>query len=298
MIEVRVPASTANIGSGFDCFGIALSLYNKIRVSETENGLIIKNYNSNEYIPTDDKNLIYRSVIRVFEEVGYEKRGLIISQKSEIPMTRGLGSSSACVIGGLLAGNAISGRKLDTQRIFELASELEGHPDNAAPALFGGFCISCKDSEGLYRQTVRIPRGIKFVAMVPHYYVATKKSRMLIPDKVSAADAAFNLAHAASFVQAMASGNFEHLNIFTKDRLHQSYRKEMVPDMDFVFEKSLENGAKAVFLSGSGPTVIAIADENDENFKNAMHTIFEKNNIERSCTELYADNVGAVMRTF
>ena len=298
MIEVRVPATTANVGPGFDCFGIALSLYNSIRVSETENGLFIKNHNASEYISKDENNLIYRSVVRAFDEVGYKKRGLRISQKSAIPMTRGLGSSSACIIGGLLAGNIISGRKLDTQRIFELANELEGHPDNVAPALFGGFCVSCIDGEGLFRQTIRIPRGIKCAAMIPHYYVATKRSRKLLPDRVSLKDASFNLAHAASFVQAMASGKFDNINIYTKDRLHQKYREEAVPDMRFVFEKSLENGAKAVFLSGSGPSVIAIISEKDAGFKNRMIECFRENDIRRSCIELYADNVGAVSRTF
>lgn len=297
MTEVRVPATTANVGSGFDCFGIALSLYNSIRVSETENGLFIKNHNASEYISRDENNLIYRSVIRAFDEVGYKKRGLKISQKSEIPMTRGLGSSSACIIGGLMAGNIISGRKLDTQRIFELANEIEGHPDNVAPALFGGFCISCADNSGLYRQTIRIPHGIKFAAMIPHYYVATKKSRKLLPDKVSLKDASFNIAHAASFVYAMSTGDFENLGIYTQDRLHQKYREETVPDMKFVFEKSMENGAKAVFLSGSGPSVIAVLNEKDAAFKDKMLKCFKENDIRRNCIELYADNVGVVSRS-
>ena len=296
MIEVRVPASSANIGSGFDCFGIALSLYNTIRVSETEKGLYIVNSNTQEFIPNGERNLIYRSVMRVFDEVGYTKKGLKISQYSNIPMTRGLGSSSACIVGGLLAGNAISGRNLDMNRIFELADELEGHPDNVSAALFGGFCISLRDEEGLFKNSIKITSQIEFLAMIPDYYMVTKKSRELLPQTVSIKDASYNIAHASSLAAAFATGNFKNLNIYCRDMLHQKYRQEIVSDMDSIFKKCMELGALGVYLSGSGPTIIAIINKGDKNIFDNIKDYFIKNNIKRKCLRLSIDNVGAVLR--
>lgn len=294
MVEVRVPASSANIGPGYDSFGIALTMYNSIRVSETDSGLYIRNINPEGYIPLNDKNLVYRAVMRAFDEVGYSARGLKISQKSDIPMTRGLGSSSACIVGGLVAGNIISGRKLTSQRIFELAKELEGHPDNVAPALFGGFCISCDDNGKLYRQTIRVSNEIKFVAMVPKYYVVTRKSRGLIPDMISTKDAAYNLSHAAGMAVSFATGDYKNLSVYCKDRIHQQYRKTVVEDLEDIIEKSLNFGALAAYLSGSGPTVIAIINGDDNDFVNKITDYFSDKQINRDCVLLNCDNAGTV----
>lgn len=294
MVEVRVPASSANMGPGFDCFGIALSMYNTIRVEETDAGLKIIRSGGDDYVPQDKSNLIYRAVIRAFDEVGYSLKGLKISQKSEIPMTRGLGSSSSCIVGGLIAGNIISGRQLDAARIFELACELEGHPDNAAPALYGGFCISCVDEGLLYRKTVRPSGNIKFAAMIPDYFVPTKKSRTQLPKAVTTEDASFNVSHAAMLALAFATGDFNNLDIFVHDRLHQPYRETMIDHMEEIFEKSAELGALASYLSGSGPTVIAVLRAEDMSFAENMRRYFKEKNIDRRCVELGIDNVGAV----
>ncbi len=294
MVEVRVPATSANLGAGFDCFGIALSMYNTIRVDETEQGLYIVRSPDAEYTPNDKNNLIYRSVMRAFDEVGYAAKGLKISQQSDIPMTRGLGSSSSCIIGGLIAGNIISGRKLTPQRIFELANELEGHPDNVAPALFGGFCVSCIDDGKLFRRTVRPKNDIKLVAMIPKYFLPTKKSRTQLPKTVSAKDAAFNVAHAAMLALSFALGDYKNLDVFANDKLHQPYRANMIEDMEKVFEISSNCGALASYLSGSGPTVVAIIKACDTEFINKTEEYFKNCGIDRRCVELSVDNVGAV----
>ncbi len=294
MVEVRVPASSANLGPGYDSFGIALTMYNSIRVSETDKGLYIKNINPTGYIPVNENNLVYRAVMRTFDEVGYSARGLKISQKSDIPMTRGLGSSSACIVGGLVAGNILSGRKLTSQRLFELANELEGHPDNVAPALFGGFCISCVDDKKLYRQTIRVNSDIKFVAMIPKYYVMTKKSRGLIPGEISTHDAAYNLSHAAAMAVCFATGNYKNLGVYCKDRIHQQYREAVVDDLGDIIEKSNNFGALATYLSGSGPTIIAIINGDDNHFIEKITDYFSDRGIERECVLLNCDNTGAV----
>lgn len=294
MVEVRVPATSANLGAGFDCFGIALSMYNTVRVEETEKGLYIVRSPDAEYTPNDKNNLIYRSVMRAFDEVGYAARGLRISQQSDIPMTRGLGSSSSCIIGGLLAGNIISGRRLTPQRIFELANELEGHPDNVAPALFGGFCVSCIDEGRLFRRTVRPKNDIKLVAMIPKYFVPTRKSRTQLPKTVLAKDAAFNVSHASMLALSFALGDYRDLDIFVNDKLHQPYRAAMIEDMEKIFEMCLKFGALASYLSGSGPTVVAIIKACDKDFIKKTEEYFKNNGIDRRCIELSIDNVGAV----
>lgn len=294
MVEVRVPASSANIGPGFDSFGIALSLYNTIRVSETDKGLTITASENENVIPKDKNNLIYKSVIRAFDEAGYTAHGLKISQKSCIPMTRGLGSSSSCIVGGLVAGNILSGRKLTVQRIFELADEIEGHPDNVAPALFGGFCISCIDGGKLYRKTIRPDGRIKFVAMIPDYFVATKKSRTLLPKAVVTEDAVYNLSHASMLAAAFATGDYSNLDVFTSDRLHQPYREAIIDRMGEIFAASEKLGAYAAYLSGSGPTIMALVSADNLSFAEKMQSWLKKRGIDRKCVELTVDNVGAI----
>ena len=296
MVEIRVPATSANMGAGFDTMGIALNIYNRIKVSETESGLKIVNIGSSEYIPTNENNLIYKSVVRVFDEVGYKKRGLKIVQNSDIPMTRGLGSSSACIIGGLLAGNHISGNKLSREELLRLANGEEGHPDNVVPAMYGGFCVSASEGGNIYHKSFKISPKLKYAVMIPDYFAATKKSRGILPDTVPFKDAAFNVSRAAWFAASMVGGNFNNLKIGAEDRLHQPYRKSYVEGMEEIFAKSYELGAKAVFLSGSGPTVVAVLEENTEYFKDNITEFFEKFSHKRQCKIVEIDNVGAVVK--
>ena len=211
-------------------------------------------------------------------------------------MTRGLGSSSACIIGGMLAANALTGRQLDMQRIFELATEFEGHPDNVCAALYGGFCLSCIDGDKLIRKTLRVSQELEFVAMVPKYFTVTKKSRGLLPTAVSMEDAAYNISHATGFALSLATGDFKNLDIYCNDRIHQQYRKSVVSDMDRVFEISKACGSLAAYLSGSGPTIIAIVDKGNRDFVGKVMKALEQENIQRKCMRLTVDNVGAVLR--
>ena len=296
MVEVRVPATSANIGAGFDTMGIALGIYNYIKVKEIDSGLEIINLNNKEYIPVNENNLIYRAILRVFDEVGYIRKGIKIIQDSRIPMTRGLGSSSACITGGLLAGNVISGRMLSYERILELAVEMEGHPDNAVPSLFGGFCIAVRESGKIYKKSFKLPPGIKYAVMIPDYFVRTKKSRGILPETVPFADAAFNISRAAWTASCLISGDFDGLKIGVEDRLHQPYRKNYVGGMEDIFGKTYECGAKATFLSGSGPTLVSVLDGRFYKFKEEMKHYFEKNEHKWKCRIVEIDNVGAVVK--
>lgn len=295
MIRVRVPASSANMGAGFDTLGVALSLYSRLEVEETDGGLDIVTINRGGYTPRDKTNLIYRAMDAVFREVGARPKGLRICQRSEIPMTRGLGSSSGCVIGGMLAANVLSGRKLSYSDILELAAKLEGHADNAAPALYGGMCVSMYDGGGVVTRSIKIAPKIKFAVMIPDFFVATKKSRSVLPDTVSRRDAVFNIQHTAMFIQAMSAGDMELLRLSAQDRLHQSYRKGCIDGFDEIVKKTYEYGARATYLSGSGPTVVSVIDGDYSGFTKGMSRFFAENSHKWICRVLDADNVGSVL---
>ena len=237
MIYVRVPATSANMGSGFDSLGIALGIYNTLKISEIESGIVVYN-NSKEYIPVGEKNLIYRAICRVFDEVGYEKKGIKIIQNSEIPVTRGLGSSSACIIGGMLAANVISGRKLTYKQILNLATEFEGHPDNVTPALFGGFCVAAMENGETVYSSNKLNPKLKVAIMVPDFFLSTKVSRGTLPENVTLKDASYNISRASLLTSALINGKYDDLKFAVSDRLHQNFRKDNVQDFDEIMKKS------------------------------------------------------------
>lgn len=295
MIYVRVPATSANMGSGFDSLGIALGIYNTLRISEIESGIVVYN-NSKEYIPVGEKNLIYRAICRVFDEVGYEKKGIKIIQNSEIPVTRGLGSSSACIIGGMLAANVISGRKLNYKQILNLATEFEGHPDNVTPALFGGFCVAATENgETVYTSNKLNPK-LKAAIMVPDFFLSTKVSRGTLPENVTLQDASYNISRASLLTSALIKGKYDDLKFAVSDRLHQNFRKDNVPYFDEIMEKSYDLGAKATYLSGSGPTIVSLISEKYDEFEKGMKEFLNSLEGKWSIRICPIDNVGAILK--
>lgn len=295
MIRVRVPASSANMGAGFDTLGIALNLYSVLEVSNIESGLEITSLTNGGMVHNDTSNLVYRAMERVFEEVQYTPGGIRIHQKSRIPMTRGLGSSSACIVGGMLAANVMSGRKLSYSDILDLAAEMEGHPDNVGPALYGGLCISATDGDKTIVKSTKICHNLKFAVMIPDFFVATKKSRIALPEKVSLRDAAGNISSALILYHALVSGDFSDLRYGVCDRLHQPYRKQYVDGFDEIVEKTYQNGSLATYLSGSGPTIMSVIDGDDSSFAERMEQFFEDNSHKWKCMILECDNVGSVV---
>ncbi len=295
MIKIRVPASSANMGAGFDTLGVAVGLYNRMEVEEIPEGLEIINKNSQSFIPKDGNNLIYRAMLYLFDAVNYKPKGYRIAQNSEIPMTRGLGSSSACIIGGMLAANIISGRQLSYGQLIHLAAAMEGHPDNVGPALYGGFCVSLTDGDRTIIKSSKLDSRIKFAAVIPDFFVATKKSRGVLPSRVDFRDAVFNIGHASMLQAALVSGDMDALGVGVRDRLHQPYRKSYVDSMEEIFDRTYSLGSRASYLSGSGPTIISVLDGNYEKFRRGMEDYFKLNSLKWKCAVLAADNVGAVV---
>ena len=198
-LTVKIPATSANLGSGFDCMGVALQIYNTITVEQIDKGLVIDILDeTRNFLPHDNRNLVYRSMQKVFKLANYKAKGFHITMENRIPITRGLGSSSASVVGGLLAANRICNDFLSLDELLVLASDIEGHPDNAAPALMGGLVVTVEHNKKIYYQKININKEkISFALFIPDFIIQTKKARNVLPKLVPHTDAVFNAGRAA-----------------------------------------------------------------------------------------------------
>lgn len=265
MYKVKVPATSANMGPGFDCMGVALDIYNTVSAAEIPEGVVIETYGRDaDLIANDDTNLIYKAMNTVFEKVGYSPTGLKVISYNEIPVARGLGSSAASTAAGLLLANAMTGEKLSMEEIISLGTDIEGHPDNIVPALTGGMALSyAQGSSTVGYIKVDFPEKLRMLIMVPNFMLPTSKARMVLPKSVDLGSAVFNVSRAALMVAALTAGKLEHLKYAVQDRLHQPYREKLIPGMQEVFEQAYRAGARGVFLSGAGSTLIALVDADD-----------------------------------
>ncbi|MEE1046359.1 MAG: homoserine kinase [Clostridia bacterium] len=296
MVKVKVPATSANMGAGFDCLGVALGLYNYVEAEETDNGLVIDIKDSTaDYLPGNERNLVYRSMKTLFDEVGYTAKGLHLVQKNDIPVTRGLGSSSAGIVGGLLAANEISKADLSRDEILAIAARIEGHPDNVAPAIMGGMTVNVTDFGKIKYVRTDVPEDLMFAAFVPEFTLSTKKARGVLPKTVSVRDAVFNMGRSALLMSSIMTGKYENIRAATADKLHQRYRKKFIPNIDDVFKAAYRADALGVYLSGAGPAVVAIIKADNENFVKKMN-YFVKTKINGwNMHILKPDNMGAVV---
>lgn len=295
MIEIRVSATSANMGPGFDCLGVALNIFNTFYIEEINCGLEIlgcDDANKNE------DNLVYTSMKRCFERIGFNigQRGFRIRIESEIPTSRGLGSSAACILGGVLAANEIAGGNLSNREILELASEIEGHPDNISPALYGGMQVSVRDGGRVYNERIQLPKGLKFCAVIPDFTLSTKKSREILPSNVPYKDAAFNVGRASLLIAALSNGNFELLKAACMDKLHENYRGSLIRNYNEIISACSYLNPYGVFLSGAGPTIMNILREDDKEFSKDMENFLSGLKDKWIIKELKPYNEGAVVR--
>ncbi len=267
MVKVLVPATSANLGPGFDAVGLALQWFDEIEIKpvrkERGSPEIRLEGKGTEGVSTDGTNLVYRAVRAVFSQLGQEVPPLSLTIKMNIPVARGLGSSAAAIVGGLLAGNALAEFPFSSEELFQLACRLEDHPDNVAPALFGGLTISYFSGERFRCLKLEPPQGLSVVLAIPHYASSTAHSRRWLPRQVSLEDASFNVGRAALLVGSLLSGRFEHLDAATRDRLHQPTRLALFAGVPEAMEAARRVGALGTALSGGGPSVLAFA-KNDK----------------------------------
>ena len=270
MIKIKVPATTANMGAGFDCVGMALNMYNYLSANESDYFSIDITGDAHGILATKD-NLIYQAVLRLYAEIGKPAPNLHLASHNNIPIARGLGSSAACVVAGLMAANELAGKPLPKSELARLACEMEGHPDNTTPAIFGGMVVSAMDGGRLYYSQIFPVSSLSFAALIPNFKVKTEDARGVLPNNYSAADAIFNISRAALFVASMENGDVDNLRAAVKDKIHQPYRAKLIPYADKIFDMAENLGAYGVFISGSGSTIIAIIDKaHEQQFQTGM----------------------------
>lgn len=275
-VSVKVPATTANMGPGFDCLGMALPIYNTITIEETVlpgTGIEINvmadeaaaDDFSLEHIPMDENSIIYKAVELLYNSIGQTPSELKITIHSQIPIARGLGSSASVIVGGLLAANKLLGNPADEAALLSIATEVEGHPDNITPAIIGGLIISSKEDDGsiVYRK-LDWPDEWVITVCVPEFELATDISRSVLPTEVPMKDAVYNAQRTAMFVEAVHTKDAELMKLALKDKLHQPYRMKLVPGLEKIMNNlKHEENVLGCVLSGAGPSILIISLKQD-----------------------------------
>lgn len=278
MIRIQVPATSANLGSGFDSLGIALTMYNQVWMEESDS--IDISSKDNIDIPKDENNLIYWAAKRLYDRCGHKLPGLKIIQLNNIPMARGLGSSSACIVAGISGANRLLGSPLNRQELIDLAAEIEGHPDNTTPAIEGGLAASAIEAGRVYSVSVPVSEKIRFVLFIPPFELKTEKARSVLPQQYSRNDAVYNLSRSALMTASLFSGKLENLRVAVQDRIHQPYRAGLIDHLDDVFRMSYELGSLGTYVSGAGPTIVSfVSADQAEAFSAQASTRLEEKNI-------------------
>lgn len=294
-VRVRVPASTANLGSGFDVLGLALGLYNTIEIEATSRGVefTVEGEGAERLRKVADRSLVLRAARATFDYLGVSPPGLKVHLKNEIPLKRGLGSSATSCLGGVIAAAALSRRSLSSEEILRLALPLEGHPDNLTPALVGGLTATIVSDTGIRYVKIPIPEAIKVVAVIPEMELGTVEARRALPAQVPLADAVHNVGRSALFVAAMVAGDLNLLDEATRDRLHQPYRAKLIPGMEDVLAAARRAGALAAFLSGAGSTVAALVDRDAEKVGGEMAEVWARRAMQSQVKVLAVEHEGA-----
>jgi homoserine kinase len=262
-VHVRVPATSANLGPGFDALGLALSLYNEVEASPAAATTVSIEGAGAGRLPTNEKNVVVRAIRLAYEAVGHVAEGWTVRCVNRIPSARGLGSSAAAWVGGLAAGNALLGSPLDRAALLRLAARAEGHPDNVAAAVYGGLTVVGGEGDGVVALTLPVPSSLVWVVLVPDMTSATAEARAVLPATVPRADAVFNVQRVALLLASLQQGRLDMLGAALDDRLHQPYRRRLFPWMPAVADAARQAGALGCVLSGAGPSLLAITARAD-----------------------------------
>ncbi len=260
MHELRVPATTANLGPGFDSFGLALSLFLRIRfrkAEKTEFRLVGEQLAS---LPANTNNLIYQTIQHLYKLEGKSVPNLELEISSDIPLARGLGSSGSAIVGGLFIANHLLGKPYTREQLFQIAVQLEGHSDNVGASMFGGFVVTSsnglKDSLAV---NLPFPEQLKIVLLIPDERITTKAARGLIPEQIPLADVSYNIGHASLMLAYLLTGELDKLSLAMRDRVHQPYRARSIKGLNRAVELAAESGSFSAVLSGAGPTILFLA---------------------------------------
>ncbi|MFB2770785.1 homoserine kinase [Pelatocladus sp. BLCC-F211] len=310
-VSVIVPATTANLGPGFDCIGAALTLYNEFKFMRVESSFLLEGEVGKvkitvtgaeaEQMQTDESNLLYQAFVKLYQHLEQTPPPVEIEIKLGVPLARGLGSSATAIVGGLVGANVLAGEALSQSQLMELAIAMEGHPDNVVPALLGGCRLAATgvENQPLRRQEwviCDVPwcENIVPVVAIPDFELSTKEARQVLPTQVSRADAIFNTAHLGLLLRGLETGNGDWLRAALQDKLHQPYRKALIPGYDAVNAAAIAAGAYGMVISGAGPTLLALTDtSHSEAVAAAMSAAWQSQGISPTVRSLKIDTQGA-----
>jgi len=294
-VKVCVPGTTANCGPGFDAVGMACTIYNELQLTLSEQSDLVIDVQGEgkDIIPNDERNIVWQAIEKVLRRTGKRFKGAHIQMNNQIPLARGLGSSAAAIVAGLIAANAATGNQLSNQDVFELATEFEGHPDNVAPAIFGGITLSAVRNGKPRCLRFVSPAKLDMVVAIPEFSLSTKAARQVLPQTVPFQDVVFNISRTALLVGALCKGEFEHLRCALEDKIHQPYREQLIPGMQAVFQAAIDMGAFGAVISGAGPCLMAFTHEKSQRIGEAMTNAFKAHNIKSTYRVLNIDNTGA-----
>ena len=306
-ISVKVPASTSNLGPGFDCIGMALPIYNTITIEETVlpgTGIEINVLNDSEtaddllmdHMPMDENSIIYKAVELLYNSIGQTPSELKITVQSQIPIARGLGSSASVIVGGLLAANELLGRPADEVALLSIATEVEGHPDNVTPSIVGGLVLTSLEDDGsvVYRK-LNWPEEWQITVCIPDYELSTEISRSVLPKEVPMQDAIFNAKRLGMLIQAINTKDAALMKMALQDKLHQPYRMKLVPGLDKIMDNlKHEENVLGCVLSGAGPAIVVISQKNNlERIKSIINDTWEEMNVKVNIMTLPVETQGA-----
>ncbi|SHH27144.1 homoserine kinase [Anaerosphaera aminiphila DSM 21120] len=279
MIIIKVPATTANIGPGYDSQGMALKLYNVFKFTEEKSSI-------------EENNLIYKSFKYFYTRNNISVPEVKIEVNGDVPLSRGLGSSATCIVAGLMAANEMSKLKLDKKEILKYATEIEGHPDNVAPAIYGGHITSIVNEDVFFSRR-EVSDNYKFYLLIPDFELQTKVAREVVKTEVKLSDAVSNIARATLVSDALSSGDFKLLKGAAKDLLHEPYRKKLISDYP-IFEKICKLNSAVMFISGAGPSLLVIAEKENSKIEQALKNSGEKKAVWKAL-KLEVSNEGATI---
>ena len=299
-VIARIPASTTNLGPGFDVLGLALQLYSTVTLepSETDTEVIVNGVDADK-IPSTSEHVAFQAVELVFKRSSTTPpKGFKLHIDNGIPAIRGLGGSGTAILGGLLTANVLCGTPFSDAELLNFATEIEGHPDNVAASLYGGIVVSAQENGHVHTVQLACPPELSIVLAIPDFPLSTKQAREVLPRSVDFADAIYNTSRSTLLIASIATGQFEMLRVAMKDRLHQPYRTSLIPGFNDVAEAAISAGALSVALSGAGPTVAAYCIEHDEQIAKQMQTVFNMHQIASDIKILKSDADGANVQIF
>ncbi|NJK57862.1 MAG: homoserine kinase [Pleurocapsa sp. SU_5_0] len=296
-VSVTVPATTANIGVGFDCLGAALTMANEFQFVVVDNDTkleIIVEGEEADKVGLGENNLIYRSLVQLYQHIQQTPPHLKITIKLGVPLSRGLGSSATAIIGGLLGANSLAGNPLSQTEIMEMAIAIEGHPDNVVPALLGNCLLSVEDRGEWQISQIPWHQDIIPIVAIPNFELSTREAREVLPTEYTRSDAIFNISRMGLLIRGLETNNPEWLKTALADKLHQPYRQKLITGYQEVEQAALSAGAYGMVISGAGPTLLALTNpEQVEPVVKSMMAAWDSMGVESQVRSLAINSLGA-----